>query len=562
MYNKKIITIKKYDLYSNRHIKLNDIVKDNENLIIVLLNNISYRSDNILLFSFGNSQIQLQNIISKIPLNHNLYIISDEIPLFLTDNIITLYCGSLKRISENYLDFYSLDIKKCYFAFNNNFILDILSLSLVTRKLLSEKIPDIEIITKPKPKVGQRILFIFPERMLPLKRAFYQRGFDTLRSIANSNSQLDIVIFGPNNNDLKRIEAWLSLFATNVYTFPLIRKNLIPNFFPIKALSYSFKLIFRRYRLNNIKKRIKVFNSEQNKNNLKSVIVNSKYSNIITTCIWTFPIVKYISSSLEYKPNIIIDMHDIFYIIDNPEVSNNVLNYFYYKQLKKIEVNYLQKADLLIAISPSDLNTIKKIGVSTKSVLCIGKFDHIEHSFNMRNGSLTFGYIGTNNLPNKMAINLIKNLWLPIIKSIDNSSELLIAGQICETNEAKVLNQQYPEIVKLLGFQSSLSAFYNKCDIMLSPIEVRGGLNFKSVESLMSGCELITTKLGAQCLIKQVGVWIIPKNITTDEIKSIFLEVIATSKTLNRREVICNQSSKIYNHNGYEQLIEYINSTS
>ena len=51
------------------------------------------------------------------------------------------------------------------------------------------------------------------------------------------------------------------------------------------------------------------------------------------------------------------------------------------------------------------------------------------------------------------------------------------------------------------GFVDDLSGFYNSVLVMISPIIVRGGLNFKSAEALISGRILLTTPLGSECLV-------------------------------------------------------------
>lgn len=51
-----------------------------------------------------------------------------------------------------------------------------------------------------------------------------------------------------------------------------------------------------------------------------------------------------------------------------------------------------------------------------------------------------------------------------------------------------------------MGFVDNLSEFYNKIDIALNPAIVQGGLNFKSIEAILSGKLLWTNHLGSKCI--------------------------------------------------------------
>ncbi len=161
-------------------------------------------------------------------------------------------------------------------------------------------------------------------------------------------------------------------------------------------------------------------------------------------------------------------------------------------KLKRAEKYYWKKADRLIAVSPREAKLMerdaeiipngvdiekfkmKKIvkGKKEKRVLFIGDFKWIQNRDSV--------------------VYIIKNIWPRVISKNPNLKLWVVGKQIPDSikklgNTSIIFDENAPSETELI-FQSA--------DILLSPIRVGGGTNFKILESMASGTPVITTALG------------------------------------------------------------------
>ncbi len=79
--------------------------------------------------------------------------------------------------------------------------------------------------------------------------------------------------------------------------------------------------------------------------------------------------------------------------------------------------------------------------------------------------------------------------------------ELLIAGGICRTADPAVLRALERGGAKILGRVSSTIDYYRQISVTVNPVGPSTGVKIKSVETLVAGCSLITTRWGADALL-------------------------------------------------------------
>lgn len=430
--------------------------------------------------------------------------------------------------------------------------------SKIALAILSKNIPELTVVKWPKPNRGKSLLFIFPDRMIPIQRAFQKRGFDLIRSLADENISLYVLLFGPINKDLLKIKKWLMLFAKKVFTSPLSKGNKT---LYSKTILRAYDFLLGKDCVLSLSDRIKIFNTKSNRKSLVEALKYKNYDFILTTCVWTVPTVNYLSKKMNQSCRVIIDLHDIFYIISKIAISNPLDMLLNSNFQKRKEIQILNSVDACISISPSDKQTLIQDGVQNNVLNASGNFDDYKINYKANlplKDSVIFGYIGTNNIPNKLAINYLKEILAREIINVHPGSKIRIAGSACKLDESLQLKALYPKNIELLGFVESLEKFYSSCNVICAPVFVRGGLNFKSVEALMSGCELLTTRLGSMCLASEKGVWVLDKN----DLRETIIRSSEMTEHLNRRKELIKHYHKYYgNRVGYRELYQFLKGT-
>lgn len=399
------------------------------------------------------------------------------------------------------------------------------------------------------------VLFIFPERMLPLGRAYFQRAFNLLISMNRAGVNVDVLLLGPKNKDLQKIQSILSVFSPKVHAFPLSRAKL--SFFK-QGIREVEKWLAKKgwavppYRFGD---REAVFDSPSHHILLQEVISSGQYKKLITTGAWSMSgLMKACSGMASVK--IAVDTHDVFFVMDHPPGSPRFYPFYRKNWQKRLELSALRAADHIIAISPSDGEALATVDSRLPTVVDSGSFEYAAVLPEIEPVSRhSFGYIGTGNQANMQALSTLTYEWWPAILQSCPDAELFIAGKASTTDLAIELSKKFPNKVKLLGFVPDLSAFYSSVRVMLSPIEIQGGLNFKSVEALVSGRELIVSELGSRCLETSTGVWTITDKTPISLIVSQIMEIDAVE---DRRQFIQRDALAVYcESKGFTNLVKW-----
>ncbi len=361
-------------------------------------------------------------------------------------------------------------------------------------------------------------LFVFPERMLPVERAYYLRAFDVLLGLAYGGQPTAVMVLGPANNDLERIRSLLSIFSSSVTARPLVRgRRSLSHWLLLRAESLFRRLAGLtgsaplRYT-----ERGMLFATPENSELLSSVIDTlPDLRNVVYTGAWFGRAIRRVARK---RPDLrwICDTHDVFFVLDSSNDSAENRHYFYSaSSQRRLELKELSYADIILAISPSDHAAMSGAGLNRPILVEPGSFTHVENKTSVCEADrlMCFGFIGSNNCNNLKCLEIIQRTWWPTIIAERPDARLELAGAICRSDVALRLAETFPESVRLLGFVDSLESYYSTVGTMLSPIAVQGGLNFKSVEALMAGCFLLTNDIGIRCLGDSMdGVTVVGKN--------------------------------------------------
>ncbi len=365
----------------------------------------------------------------------------------------------------------------------------------------------------PLASKSSKALFVFPARMLPANRAFLARGFDLITHLNVSGRHTDVLVFGPANRDAQRIRAALGAIAPKAFEAPLQRGAPSGFMAGLAAKEEELRgmLGLSGAPPSSFANREHAINVEANVEKVVETALEGRYRVVILTGAWFSQPVARLRRALP-GIRIICDTHDVFFVVDR-DVNRDSRRVLHSAQREKQrEVRRLNSFDAVIAISAADAENMRAAGVRVPVLTAPGSFEYalLKPPTAKRVGH--FGYIGTSNTQNRLALDLLAREWWPEILSVMPDSTLHLAGPICDVPAALRLRGKYQAAVVLHGRVPSLSDFYRQVHTVLAPIVVQGGLNFKSVEALMGGRNLVCTELGARCLGSDArGVWVVRK---------------------------------------------------
>lgn len=356
------------------------------------------------------------------------------------------------------------------------------------------------------------MLFIFPGSIVPLSMGSHQRAFNTLINLNRAGVIVDILI--PSGKQDESVRQVLQSFAANVYFYKNKRKK-----FSFKEKCARF--IDQKYRKIQGKstqlpdlfsERAKYKPTESLKRWVNRLQLAKSYTHIYVNYAWMLNSLAYLDETQnEYV--VICDTHDVQYYRNSKVLSRKERLFYNAAFEKKTELAALSKADIVVAISPSDSKLFKKDLPKTRIFEAYPGFDYAVAPIKCRvpGRPVHFGFIGGGMDANVQAIKYIIDNWWPVIQKYSPDSKFFIAGSVC--NNPYVLEQAfYHKNIQLLGFVKDINDFYKEVEVCLNPVVVPGGLNFKSVECVVSGKHLFTNALGAKCLGKDF-----PCQIISDE---------------------------------------------
>jgi len=353
---------------------------------------------------------------------------------------------------------------------------------------------------EPYKNISSTSIAVFPGPIIPLSLGSHQRAFNLLSYLNKQHIYTDILITG-NQKEFERYKKILKAIAPNVYTYKNTNRK-----FPLKTrLRKKSEIIFRK--LLGYKDKTQDLFSERDfkkptvscRITLARLVNENKYKNIIINYAWLIKSLNNIKNFNNIK--LICDTHDVQFIRN--ETQNKKTRRFFVNEdrEKELEIRNLKKMDKIIAISDADYLYFQSTEVKDKVILGPTGFDYSFLTVKKRNPkvALSFGFIGTGMLANIESLKYILKNWWRDIKIFSPNSKFYIAGSIC--NQEEIIDAVFLDnSIELLGFVPSTKEFYRSVDVLLNPVIIAGGLNFKNIEPLIAGKHLITNELGAKSL--------------------------------------------------------------
>lgn len=178
---------------------------------------------------------------------------------------------------------------------------------------------------------------------------------------------------------------------------------------------------------------------------------------------------------------------------------------FQVDKIRKEEISLFKKADLCIAVSNTDSKEIRKY-VSECEVIRNG-VDIGEFKFNLpqeREASKLLFVGNFTYFPNVDAINYFYN---SVFKNLGRDVKLTIIGK-----KAEELNFTDDERITVQEFVSEIQDEYERADVVISPIRLGGGTNFKVLESMAAGVPVISLAPRLEGLDVKDGVHLVVVN--------------------------------------------------
>jgi len=535
------------------------------------------------------STSQLQNVLAPLIKEEDkrLFLFLKGIPLhislnfeklFMGDSVQDAYIYMLRKLgAEKVVSYIFLDIARaeCKYYLDRSF----------WKIALSNKLPNFIFAandsfssqeTLDKKSGSKEVIYIFPDAIIPANRAFLMRGLDLVVELSYNNVNVNLIIISSRKKEHNEVAnilyclcASINIVERKIVKYPLgIRlKKTCEKIFRqrIFGIDHSAPMTFieraSRFSID--------FYSDKLSDIFDQIDCRSGCK-VIVTGAWFYPIVERIKNKYDFE--YFCDTHDIFFVMDAHSNRNEKRLFYSEKYNKSKELEYLRGYNKIIAISNSDKLNILPFFNEDSIVTASGSFQfllggekefswdlsEVEKSIdsdplNDESECIVFGFVGSKNPNNILAIEYLFNSWWPKVINMGRTCKIILCGSICNSEHARRYKNMYDETVVLAGFVDNLSDFYNRVHIVLSPVIVQGGLNFKSVEALVSGKALITTEIGSKC-VSEVELGVYATNDIGEAISSYFNDL---KKYNNYSEIVSNSALEYFgNDNGIKEILD------
>lgn len=294
------------------------------------------------------------------------------------------------------------------------------------------------------------------------------------------------------------------------------------------------------------------------KTQIKNYILNHDVDFIIIESIYLggyLSTIKKISSA-----KILIRTHNVEFMIWNRLALNqsSILKRIYFKKLakdlKKVELAILQKADGIACITRHDKSIFKDLGITTPMTtipVAIDKNDSIcDYSVN------TFYHLGSMNWnPNIEAVRWLVESIFPSIRKQNPNAKLILGGSFMP----KEFQTDEERGIEVVGYVENMDEFMTTKGILLAPLKSGSGVRIKLLESMSMGVPVVTTIMGAEGIDGEHGKDFF---IASNEVEFIQYALELSNSEEKRTTLGTNAKTLVENHyeikSVKEKLIEFI----
>ena len=353
-----------------------------------------------------------------------------------------------------------------------------------------------------RPNGGARLLFLFPGTIYPVSMGAHRRAVTMLAAFAERGIDVVALHTGPNRRASERARPLLRLFATDVVAYDN-RRNWWANT-RVRAYRRLYdvaRLVARQRRSlpETFRERAPLRRNTALRRALRDLDPDS-FEGILVNYAWMADAVLEAATT---RPLLVCDTHDVQYYRaqSGQEWSWLDRRFFPPGADRRAEMERLARMDYVLCISERDAEHLRDALGADKALTAVSSFAYCYEPIRRRPAyaPLRFGFIGHRMPANARALALVLDAWWPRVRRHSPESELHIAGSICDDPDCRE-RVFLDDSVRPLGFVANLRGFFRDIDVLLSPVEVAGGINYKNVEALAAGVTVVTNSLGAEAL--------------------------------------------------------------
>lgn len=162
------------------------------------------------------------------------------------------------------------------------------------------------------------------------------------------------------------------------------------------------------------------------------------------------------------------------------------------KDIRKYEIEILNRVDGILAITHEDLARFDSLGIQPKKKVIPVAIDCKKNKANYKNNEVY--HLGAMNwYPNRESVDKLIEIW-PQVRNKINEAKLTIAGkETCDfyTSQPKLG-------IDVIGFVDDPTSFAYEKGILAAPIISGSGIRIKILEAMAAGIPVVSTKIGAQ----------------------------------------------------------------
>lgn len=241
---------------------------------------------------------------------------------------------------------------------------------------------------------------------------------------------------------------------------------------------------------------------------IKSVLYNQKIDLIQIEFSQLLYIIDYLDKKEQEK--CIFTAHDISTISflrrlkETKDIKHKIIHFFRFLEIFFYEKKYLPKYKIINAVSQNDSILLEKYFKPKKVITVANGIEKIEFldSRQDRGKTIILGYIGSfSHPPNRTAFLYFLNKIAPLLKLEKIKYRYYLAGKNNDEEINWILSKKEPNIrenIVNLGFVSNLKDFFDKIDILITPIFAGSGSRIKILEALGFGKKIISSRVGAE----------------------------------------------------------------
>ncbi len=231
-------------------------------------------------------------------------------------------------------------------------------------------------------------------------------------------------------------------------------------------------------------------------NQAKKLLEENEYDYIVCNYIYTLRVVKELKELIKNSKVIAITI-DAVSRLDIQAYEYNI-DTSYRACSPKVEAWCLNHADKVLAISQSEYDYFKSIGVNNVTLCEYNAYDFFkdkkieESNFEKK----TIFIAASGNPLNKLGLEHFLNRVWPGIYHMDNSIKMVVCGTICDHFDLNYKNIEFKGKVS----NEELDRLMSEATITINPAFLGTGLKIKSVESMCVGVPMVTFDEGVDGL--------------------------------------------------------------